>query len=161
VIESRNTSSILHKLLMVEGSTRVVALMRITLGLVIWARWAFDVLPAQDLSAPRLLLSLSFYLSSTLMVIGLWSRFSVAWAGLTLLVMYYYFGFGQGVEPWTHHHTYALTIATVLLSFTPCGRSYSVDRWRNLNRSELGLENQIPEYGPLWGTQLSPMDGIS
>ena len=45
-------------------------------------------------------------------------------------------------------------VATCLLALTPCGRSYSVDRWRALQRG-IRQKSKLPlERGPLWGTRL-------
>jgi hypothetical protein len=59
-----------------------------------------------------------------------------------------------GHEPWTHHHTFLLTVAPILLAFTPSGGSYSVDRWFAVRRARrLGVA-PAPERGPSWGLGL-------
>jgi len=132
-----------------EGSTRTSGLLRIALALLLWTRWGADVAPFTDASPERLLLGVSFYLSSTLMLFGVYSRFSTAWAGATVMLMVYGFG-PRSVEPWTHHHTTLLALSTAMCALTPCGRSYSWDRWRAV-RSQ---DPPPPEIAPLWGMRL-------
>ena len=132
-----------------EGSTRTAALLRILLALLLWTRWGREVAPFTDASPERLLLAFSFYTSTTLMLFGVFSRFSTAWAGLTTLLMVYGFG-PRGVEPWTHHHTTLLALSTAMCALTPCGHSYSWDRWRAVQASD----EPPPERAPLWGMRL-------
>lgn len=117
-----------------EGSTRSAALIRIGLALLLWTRFAADLAPWAAPTPGRILLGASFYLASTLMLVGAWSRWTTAWTGATLLVMVYGVG-PRGMEPWIHHHTTLLAHATTLLAFTACGRSLSLDRWWGLRRA--------------------------
>ena len=135
--------------LLYEGSTRTSALLRIALALLLWTRWGSQVAPFTDDSPERLLLATSFYLSTTLMLFGVYSRFSTGWAGATAIVMVYGFG-PRGVEPWTHHHTSLLALSTAMCALTPCGHSYSWDRWRAVRRAD----TPPPEIAPLWGMRL-------
>lgn len=136
-----------------EASTRSAALLRIGLALLLWARFALDVAPWSNFEPARLALSASFFASTTLMLVGAWSRVATAWAGATALVMVYGFG-PRTMEPWTHHHTTLLAHATALLALTECGRSLSVDRWWGLRRA-LGRGGPCPpERGPTWGLVL-------
>ncbi len=138
-----------------EGSSRSSALIRIFLVLIIWTRWGSEVLLFRSLSSPaHLILSLSYFASTTLMLLGVFSRASTLWAGLTTLSMYYYFGLELGREPWTHHHAYLLAFATLLCAFTPCGRSYSLDRWWALCRAQKAGLPPPREWGNLWGLRL-------
>ena len=67
-----------------EGSSRSSALIRIGLPLIIWARWGSEVLLFRSLESPaHTLLCVSFFASTTLMLLGVFSRASAAWAGLT------------------------------------------------------------------------------
>jgi hypothetical protein len=100
------------------------------------------------------LLSVSFFVATTMMFLGLFTRFAVIWSAIIALIMFYYFGMLLDREPWTHHHTYLLAVATALCALTPCGRSYSVDRWLALRRAERGGEPPPPEHGNLWGLRL-------
>jgi hypothetical protein len=133
-----------------EGSTRAVGLLRIALALLTWHRFGGDVAPWADNLAPdRLALSVSFYLSTTLMLVGLFSRLATAWTAATLCVMYFHYSVNGGETRWFEHHTYLLTAVVVLLALTPCGRSYSLDRWIALRRG-----TARPEIGALWAVPL-------
>ena len=123
--------------------------------MLIWARWGSEMLLFRNLMPPaNLFLALSFFGSTTFMLLGLFSRTSALWAGLTTLSMYYYFGIELGREPWTHHHTYILAMGTFLCALTPCGRSYSLDRWWALRREQRTGRPAAPERGNLWGLRL-------
>lgn len=137
-----------------EGSTRSAALMRIFLVAVIWARWAGEVLLYFDLSPEGLALSTSFFVATTLMFFGLFTRVASLWSAAVVLSIYHYFGIELGREPWTHHHTYLLAFSTFLCALTPCGRSYSVDRWLALRKAEKNGKPAPPETGNLWGMRL-------
>jgi hypothetical protein len=55
---------------------------------------------------------------------------------------------------WKHHHTFLLVMSTLFIALTPCGRSYSLDRWLALRRAlKSGLPSP-PEIGNLWGLRL-------
>ena len=119
-----------------EGSSRSSALIRITLAAIFWARLANDMILYRDQSAVGLLLSLSFFISTTALMIGFHSRTAALWAGIIGFTVYY-FGQDLGRSPWVHHHTYLLSIAILMLALTPCGRSYSLDicccpDWRSM-----------------------------
>ena len=144
----------MNRVVCYEGSTRAVSLMRILLAILLWTRWARELLPWKSMEPERLLLSVAFYGFTTLMLYGLWTRLAMVGSSITMLFVYYYFGFVVGVEPWTHHHTYLLVITTCLLSFTPCGGSYSVDRYLAVRRAERKGVAPPAERGPLWGTRL-------
>lgn len=137
-----------------EGSTRSLALIRIGLAATLWARWAIEVLLYRDTSARGLVLSLSFFVGSTLMFIGLWARVSTLFTGVVALSMYHYFGIELGREPWTHHHVYLLAFATFLCGLGPCGTSYSLDRWLALGRARAEGRAPPPERGNAWALRL-------
>lgn len=146
--------SVLDRILLREGSTRAVALMRILLVFVVWSRWANEVLLLRDLSAPRLALTVAFFTITAWMAVGLYTEVAKwAFAGLVCTIV---FGFGVygGLEDWAHHHTTMLANAAVFLAFTPCGRSLSLDRWRAVRAAEAAGQPPPPERGPLWGVTL-------
>lgn len=116
------------RFLTAEGSTRSAGLIRVGLALLLWTRFASDIAPWTPASMDHPLLAMSFFASTTLMLVGIGSRLSTAWAGFTVLFMVYEAG-PDWFEPWTHHHTTLLAHATALLAVAPCGRSYSLDRW--------------------------------
>jgi uncharacterized membrane protein YphA (DoxX/SURF4 family) len=137
-----------------EGSTRGAGLMRIGLALLCWSRWSDELLPFHGRGPQHWLLGLSFFLSTTLLLLGLWSRLAAVSAGVTLLYMFLEMGLREGHEPWTHHHTTLLTFAVCFLALVPCGGSYSMDRWLAIRRSDrLGLPRPA-ERGPLWALPL-------
>ena len=73
--------------------------------------------------------SVAFFGFSMLMMAGVWSRTTTFLSAVTLYYYYYRFGVALGQDDIVHHHTYFLMITTLLLSLTPCGRSYSFDRY--------------------------------
>ena len=143
-----------------EGSTRSVGLLRLCWGLILWARWADELLPFRRIEFGHWALSVCFFVGTTGMVIGLFSRISALIAGLTTMAMVFVVGHKMGVEPWTHHHTTFLAVVTLALALTPCGRSFSVDRWMALRRAERQGNSWPLERGNVWairvvGLQLS------
>lgn len=136
------------------GSSRSSALIRIGIAMLFWSRWAGELLLYMDQSAIGLLLSVNFFVATTLLFIGYHSRVAAIWSGAVGLVMYQYFGHELGREPWTHHHTYLLGIAALLIALTPCGRSYSLDRYLAVGRAERDGHPPPAERGNLWGLRL-------
>lgn len=137
-----------------EGSSRSSALIRIGLAMLFWSRWAGELLLYRDQSPVGLFLAVNFFLATTLLFIGYHSRIAAVWAGAVGLVMYHYFGFQLGREPWTHHHAYLLAVAALLIALTPCGRSYSLDRYLAVMRAERAGLPPPAERGNLWGLRL-------
>ena len=137
-----------------EGSTRAIALVRIGIVLVIWARFARSMALHSNTDAWHMLVSVFFFVFTGLMLIGLYTRLVVPMVALTLAVLYFVFGFG-GLRPsWTAHHIYLLMAVTTLLSFAPCDRFYSVDRYRAVGRAEREGRPPPAEYGYLWAQRL-------
>ncbi len=141
-------------LLWTEGSTRPAALLRIALPLLLWDKWARDFLLYKQDTPVDLAIALSFFVATTLLLVGLWTPVAAVWNALTMLTVFFYLGVVRGVEPYTHHHTWLLVVYSVLLALTPCGRSFSVDRWRALTLAEGRGGACPPERGPLWGQRL-------
>ena len=130
------------------GSTRAAALIRIGLALLIWARWADEMVLLRATDTAAIFCSVGFFLTSTLMLAGYWSQVTSLATGLLLLVLYI-------LRPsWQHHHTYLLIISTILVALTPCGRSYAVDRWLALRRAKRQGAAAPREEGNLWGMRL-------
>ncbi len=137
-----------------EGSSRSSALVRIGLAMLFWSRWAGELLLYKDQSPLGLFLAVNFFLATALLFVGYHSRIAAVWTGSVGLAMYYYFGFQLGREPWTHHHIYLLAVAALLIALTPCGRSYSLDRYLAVIRAgRTGLPPPA-ERGNLWGLRL-------
>ncbi len=151
--------------LVTEGSTRSSALIRILLVVLLWARWANEVVLFRDLASEDgfayFAIGINFYLSTTLMLIGLWTRFATLWAAAVVCTMVFYFGGTLGRESWGHHHTYLLAVSTVLCACTPSGRSYSLDRWLAVRRAREQGKDPPPERGNLWGLRLMTLQVCS
>ncbi|TGP49678.1 hypothetical protein EN802_22160 [bacterium M00.F.Ca.ET.159.01.1.1] len=137
-----------------EGSSRSSALIRIGLAMLFWSRWAGELLLYMDQSPAGLFLAANFFVATTLLFVGYQSRVAAVWTGAVGLAMYHYFGFQLGREPWTHHHTYLLAVSALLIALTPCGASYSLDRYLAVMRAErMGLPPPA-ERGNLLGLRL-------
>lgn len=137
-----------------EGSTRSSALIRIGLVLLLWARWGSELTFTKHLADGNLPMCVVFYGSTTLLLFGVWTKVSAPLAALSTLWLVYGMGHLQGVEAYTHHHTTLLAWSMVWLALTPCGTSYSVDRWLALRRAERAGRPAPPETGALWGLRL-------
>jgi len=154
LLKNRLWTPFIDYVIAAETSTRSAALLRIGLCALIWSRWARLLAPFSAPDTERMWFSVYFFIVTPMMFFGIFTRIATALTALGLLVIYYYFGHHQGVEPWTHHHTYLLTISTCLLALSDCGRSYSFDRYRQIKRCiKRGLK--IPaEIGPRWPLML-------
>jgi len=122
--------------------------------MLFWSRWAGELLLYMDPSPIGLFLAANFFVATALLFVGYRSRFAALWTGAVGLAMYYYFGFQLGREPWTHHHVYLLAVAALLIALTPCGRSYSLDRYLVVTRAERAGVAPPPERGNQWGLRL-------
>lgn len=142
------------RLLTRQTSTRSAALLRLLLPLLLWGRFANELLLFRNLDPARLLLSVSFFASTSLMWVGWKSRWTTAWAGATTLTMVYGFGVIGDVEPWVHHHTTFVAHCTALLALTPCGTSFSVDRWLAVRQAQHHGTPVPAEVGATWGLSL-------
>lgn len=152
--DSRALKNFHHWALNSEGSTRGAGLIRIGLVLLIWSRYAGLLLFYKDMSSSGFLLSVNFYAATLLMFLGWHARFATAYTAVVLGFMYYYFGVHLNHEAWTHHHTYLLFIATCFLSLSPCGRSFSLDRYLQVAKAQERGEAPPQERGNLWGLKL-------
>jgi len=137
-----------------HGSTRSVGLLRCLWGLILWARWADELLPFRRHEADHYVLGLLFFVSTSGMVVGLFSRLSCFVAGLVTLTMVFHYGHLSGVESWTHHHTTFLAVVTFVLAFTPAGRSFSLDRVLAIRKAEAKGGVWPDELGNVWAIRL-------
>ncbi len=146
--------SVFKKILQYQSSTRAIALVRIGIIPLLWSRFSGFFLLFKNIPEVQIGIGFLFFISTIFVFIGFYTRFWLGVLSLTMISVYYYVGFVIGVEPLTHHHTYLLCITVVLLFFTPCGYSFSVDRFLRV-RNVMKKENVMPpEEGPLWATYL-------
>ena len=137
-----------------EQSTRAIALIRIGLGLVILTRFANELAVFRTLDPAGLILGPLFCLFTIMMTAGYLTRPSIVGVAASLFTIYVTGSYGNTVAEWHHHHVYLLLSVTVLLAFTPCERSYSVDCYRAARRAEREGVPRPPERGLLWGQRL-------
>jgi hypothetical protein len=97
---------------------------------------------------------LAIFGCTTVALLGLWSRVSVPAAAACALYLVYWVGHAQGKGAYTHHHTTLLAWALVWTCFTPCGRSYSIDRWLAVRKAEREGKPAPEERGNLYGLRL-------
>jgi hypothetical protein len=135
------------------GSSRSSALIRIGLAALLWSRLANEMILYRDQTLVGLLLSLSFFVATTALFVGFHSRTAALLTG-AIGFLVYYFGPELGRSPWVHHHTYLLSMAITLLALTPCGMSYSVDRYLAVVRAEKSNQPPPEERGNLLGLRL-------
>ena len=135
------------------GSSRSSALIRIGLVFIIWARFAADQQFFVNQLGWRTIFSVLFYLSTLGMLIGYMTRLCTFIVGLLVFVIYDYFGLFLG-EMQVSSHMYWLGIAPLLLTLTPCGKSYSLDRWFAVQQAAKKKYTPPLEQGNLWGLRL-------
>ena len=128
--------------------------MRIGWALILWARWANELLPFRRMTVDHWVLSGLFFLGTTGMAVGWYSRAATFLAGCVTLYMVFIVGHLGGVEPWTHHHTTFLAVGTFVLALTPCGQSFSLDRWLAIGRADRKGAPWPVEYGNVWAVRL-------
>lgn len=134
-----------------EASTRPAALLRIGLAAIILVRFADDLTLRAPLDPARAGVMVCLWGAAIAMLVGWRARAASALAALAIAAGAWRFG-GQG--GWNHHHVYLMVVAIACLALTPCGRSYSVDRWRALARAERAGAPPPPERGLVWAQYL-------
>jgi hypothetical protein len=130
-----------------EGSGRTLGLMRILVALMAWARFADRFTFHPRATVLQACAAACFYLFSTLMLLGQWSRLSTAVTAGVLLYGYHARGF-------TSHNMQLLDLTALVLAFTPVGCTYSLDRHWALGRAEREGKPAPGEVIPLWSTWL-------
>lgn len=136
------------------GSTRAVSLMRIALVATVWTRWADDLVLFRHVADGRMAFAAIFYVVTACAFFGFLSRVSMTATAACTLYLVYYLGHIKGVEAYTHHHATLLAWSCVWLACTPCGGSYSIDRWLAIRRAERAGKPYPEEHGYLWGARL-------
>lgn len=123
-----------------EGSTRKLAVLRIGAALLVWARFADDFALYNDRGWIWATTGAAIYLSSTALLVGFRSRLAALLTGLSIAFAVFYLGVVQRNYSLVHHHISLLMFLCLLLALGPCGRSLSVDAWRDPQ----------PQTGPIW-----------
>ena len=136
------------------ASSRSSALIRIGLVFIIWARFAWAARPWDSDFGWPIAFSLLFFIATVAMLIGYKARISTFVTAVLTVSFYYFFGVFLGYEPFTHHHTYWIGIATLFCALTPCDKSYSLDRWLAVRQAQKEGRQAPPEEGNVWGLRL-------
>jgi uncharacterized membrane protein YidH (DUF202 family) len=148
------------RVLLREASTRAAALFRIGLALLLWTRFGTQLLLGRSLDPTRIAWSLLFYLGTTLLVFGLYTRFAAVLTAAVTTWMVYGIAIGKlapvfpDAAGWGSHHVVLLVHGAILLMFMPSEKSYSLDRWLALRRAERTGKPPPVERGPVWGLYL-------
>jgi Vitamin K-dependent gamma-carboxylase len=132
-----------------QGSTRPLGLMRIALAIIVFARFGNEVSLYQGESPSFVLLGLIFFVLTSMMLVGYMAEAACAGVAATLMTMHYLVDH----PGWTSHHIYLLVVSITLLALSPCGRSFSWDRYRALAQAR-DANAVPPEYGELWPQRL-------
>ena len=136
-----------------QGSTRPLGLMRIAIATIVFVRFANEVSLYQGDSLSFVLLGLVFFGLTSMMLVGFKAQASCAGVALTLMTMHFYMGKIHGYPGWSSHHIYILVVSVSLLALSPCGRSFSWDRYRALAQAQ-DARDIPPEHGDLWPQRL-------
>lgn len=132
-----------------QGSTRALALMRIGIGLVVLAEWGDSLILVRNDRPIAIAIGVSTLVTSITTSAGIVSRLSSLLLAVSCACALSLLG-GNFV----HHHTQMMMLAAALLAVSPCGRSFSVDRWLAARRARLAGTTIPAESGYLWGQYL-------
>ena len=135
-----------------QGSTRPLGLMRIALAVIVFVRFGGELSFYQGDSLLFLLLGAAFFVFTSMMLVGYLTETACAGVAI-LLATFQYLGHVHGYPGWTSHHIYLLLVSVSLLALSPCGRSFSLDRYRALVTAR-SPRDVPPEYGDLWTQRL-------
>ena len=136
-----------------QGSTRPLGLMRIAIATIVFVRFANEVSLYQGDSLSFVLLGLAFFGLTSMMLVGFKAQAACTGVAITLMTMHFYMGKVHGYPGWSSHHIYILVISVSLLALSPCGRSFSWDRYRALAQAR-DARDIPPEHGDLWPQRL-------
>ncbi len=136
-----------------QGSTRPLGLMRIAIATIVFVRFANEVSLYQGDSLSFVLLGLAFFGLTSMMLVGFKAQAACTGVAITLMTMHFYMGKVHGYPGWSSHHIYILVVSVSLLALSPCGRSFSWDRYRALAQAQ-DARDIPPEYGDLWPQRL-------
>lgn len=136
------------------GSTRHLALIRMGLIAAAWSEWAATRMFYKATSPADLLVTIVFFVSTSMAFVGLFSRLSSFVAGCTALGLVYGYGLYGEIDTYWHNHSKVLAHAMVLTALLPCGNSWSIDRWWRVRRAEARGEPIPSADGDGWATRL-------
>jgi hypothetical protein len=136
-----------------QGSTRPLGLMRIAIATIVFVRFANEVSLYQGDSLSFVLLGLAFFGLTSMMLVGFKAQAACTGVAITLMTMHFYMGKVHGYPGWSSHHIYILVVSVCLLALSPCGRSFSWDRYRALAQAR-DARDIPPEHGDLWTQRL-------
>jgi hypothetical protein len=136
-----------------RGSTRSLGLMRIGIATILLVRFGNELSLYQGESLSFMFLGVAFFALTSMMLVGFKTQAATAAVALTLVFMHFYMGCVAGQPGWDSHHIYLLVVSTGLLAISPCGRSYSLDRYLALTKARSDQEAPA-EYGYLWPHRL-------
>ena len=136
-----------------EGPTRALAVVRIVVATLLMQRYSQSMALFNWDSGPiELVAAAGFYLLLVFFLLGLFSRITIPAFALLMTLHWGYFGVTLGhrpsasfIGPW---------LVTSLLAFTPCGKSFSLDRYLEVRRAQRAGAPIPPETGPLWAVPL-------
>lgn len=139
-----------------EASSLPLALLRVLLALILWTRFAVELLPFRRLEPDHLALSLAFFVTTTWMLLGWWGRAGTLACAAVVDAMV--FGLGRtSVPDWGHHHTTVLAYAVTYVALGDNSRSLSIDRWLELRAAEREGRAPAPQRAPVWPLTLIAM----
>ena len=136
-----------------QGSTRPLGLIRIALAVIVFVRFGSELSFYQGDSLSFLLLGAAFFVFTSMMLVGYMAETACAGVAILLATFQFYLGYMRGYPGWTSHHVYLLLVSVSLLALSPCGRSFSLDRYRALATAR-SPRDVPPEYGDLWTQRL-------
>jgi hypothetical protein len=136
------------------GSTRALALVRIGLPPLVWTKFGGDWLLFKHADGLGVATSVLLFAGTVALFFGAFSRAAAAVAATGLGIVYFHYGIAAGNGAVAHHHVYLLWVTLAVMALTPCGGSYSVDRWLAVRRAERAGAAPPPEAGPLWAVRL-------
>jgi hypothetical protein len=136
------------------GSTRPIALLRIGIPLLAFAELGYELLMLRDPRWGVRLIALSVFLSMAMLLVGWMARLAALWGVVSLTLLFLVVGVYYERDYFVHNHSFLLLLSAWFLVLTPCGASYSVDRWRAVRRARREGKPPPPERGALWGQRL-------
>ena len=88
-----------------------------------------------------------------MMLVGLRARWAAFASAAVASYVYSKLGVLDGNSGFVHHHTMLLVLATFICALSPCGGSFSLDRWLGQRRENPG-SRVLPELGATWAVSL-------